>query len=351
MKRVLVTGAQGFVGRWLVHTLCHSPLVDAVMGVGRSARNDTAFTHPLHWQGRALRAPLPPALLATAATPGRYDYRALDLCDSTALARLLADFAPHWVFHMASGLRDDSPGHLCRSNVEGSTVLTQALIDARQRPERVVVGSSGSVYGRALQLPGDLPLREDAATEPTTLYGATKLAAEHTTALLARQHGLPVVWARLFNLVGPGQDERHVCGRFAASLAALQGARTAQPLQVGPLSSTRDFIDVRDAAQALLLLAHSGPAGQVVNVASGVETPIGDVLQALLQSAGLTHQVRVFETAPTTGDVDRHVADITRLSALGFVARFGLRQSLQDLLAYYADCVAPQALRQTLETP
>ena len=236
MKRVLVTGAQGFVGRWLVHALDRSGLVGEIFGIGRSAGNRLAFTHKFHWGGRCIPAPLPPGLCSQMSTP--YHYQPLDICDSSALATLLADVRPHWVFHMASGLRDDPPGHLCRTNVEGTTVLTHALIDAPQRPERVIFGSSGSVYGASRQL----PLSEDATTEPTTLYGVTKLAS---------QHALPSVWARLFNLVGPGQDERHVAGRFASVLAALQSSGGPLRLAVGPLDTTRDFIDVRDRAPAL----------------------------------------------------------------------------------------------------
>lgn len=337
MKRVLVTGAQGFVGRWLVHALDRSGLAAEVLGLGRSAADRRSFTHHLTWQGRVIRAPLPAELLAAAHTP--YRYRQLDICDLGALADVLDEFRPHWVLHMASGLRDDAPGHLCRTNVEGTTVLTQALVEAPQRPESVVYGSSGSVYG----VPRRLPLTEDVATDPCTMYGLTKLAAEQTSALLAREHGLPVVWARLFNLVGPGQDERHVCGRFAASLAALRDAEAPRRLAVGPLATTRDFIDVRDAAHALLVLARSGCPGQAYNIASGDEVSIREVLDHLLQVSGLAGAMAIETAPPSASDVDRHVADVGRLRDLGFAPRIALRQSLRDLLAYYTDCVAPRA--------
>lgn len=341
MKRVLVTGAQGFVGRWLVHALDRSGLVGEIFGIGRSAGNRLAFTHKLHWGGRCIPAPLPPGLCSQMSTP--YHYQPLDICDSSALATLLADVRPHWVFHMASGLRDDPPGHLCRTNVEGTTVLTHALIDAPQRPERVIFGSSGSVYGASRQL----PLSEDATTEPTTLYGVTKLAAERASALLASQHALPSVWARLFNLVGPGQDERHVAGRFASVLAALQSSGGPLRLAVGPLDTTRDFIDVRDVAQALLTLARSGRPGRAYNVGSGIETPIRSVLDRLLQAAGLSGQVQIDEGRPGAGDVDRHVADVRRLRALGFTPEIGLDQSLRELFAYYTDCLPSAGVHGT----
>src|ERR671927_385428 len=75
---------------------------------------------------------------------------------------------------------------------------------------------------------------------------------------LTRRYHIPTIWARLFNLTGPGQDERHVCGRFASQAAAIGEKELPPIIEVGPLDTTRDFIDVRDVASAVKLLVEKG---------------------------------------------------------------------------------------------
>jgi GDP-4-dehydro-6-deoxy-D-mannose reductase len=267
----------------------------------------------------------------------RYRYKQADIGDREKLISLFTAFQPDWVFHLASGLRDDAPLDLCRINVEGATALTQALIDSGWRPQLVIYGSSGGVYG----LPQRLPLDEEAPTQAHDFYSSTKLAGEQFTRILTRGHDIPAVWARLFNLVGPGQDERHVCGYFASRIAAIAAGEVSLALTVGPLEPTRDFIDVRDAASALVLLARHGTAGLVYNIASGHGVAIGDVLTILLRLAGLEGQVLISQDGARKADILHHVADIHRLRALGFTPQFTLAQSLDDLLDYYAYTVRP----------
>jgi GDP-4-dehydro-6-deoxy-D-mannose reductase len=152
------------------------------------------------------------------------------------------------------------------------------------------------------------------------------------TRVKAAQLGIPFVAARIFNVVGPGQSEGHVCGRFAALVAgSVRGAR----LEVGPLEPTRDFVDVRDVASALLLLSQKGTRGATYNVGSGRETPIQAVLAALLRSSGLEGRVQIVQQPARAAGVRRHFADVSKLAALGFQPRYALTDSLDAILTYY----------------
>jgi GDP-4-dehydro-6-deoxy-D-mannose reductase len=339
-ERVLITGAQGFVGRYLVaHWLAAFPGA-TVLGVGRSPRRDDHFTHAVTWGTARVRAPLPPPLRPPTDT-ARYDYAALDVTQEDAVRALVRDFRPNVVVHLAAALRDDPPEHLFRTNVLGTVALLEAVATADVGAPRLVLGGSGAVYGSAA--PEALPLREEAPRVPVDLYGVSKLAAEEATRVVARRHGLAPIGARIFNPLGPGEDERHLGGRLASQVAAIEAGELPPAVAVGPLDTTRDFVDVRDVAQALELLAHRGTPGEVYNVASGTETRCEAILQLFLGRDCLGERVRVERRPGRPADVPRHFADVGRLRALGFRCRHPLAESVADVLQYYRDWVRPAA--------
>src|SRR5204863_7802242 len=114
-------------------------------------------------------APLPPDARAALADE-RYRYRPIDLRDTADLTRLVAEFAPTCVVHLAAALRDQPLAELLASNVGAAASLLDALVGARLDSCRVVLGSTGGVYGAA----DALPLREDLRGRPTDLYALTK---------------------------------------------------------------------------------------------------------------------------------------------------------------------------------
>ncbi len=330
-RRYVITGAQGFLGRYLAAHLLREEADCAVLGMGRSPRGDTHFTHDLAWSGAPVPAPLPPELRDAARDP-RYAYTSIDVGDAAALARTLAEFRPHAVFHLASGLRGDARDALYRTNLGGTRALLAAVAAAAPGIERVVLGSSAAVYGSG---PGIAPpFAEDAPTRPGDAYSRSKLAAERACRATAAARAVPVVRARIFNLVGPGQDERHAAGRFAGRLAAMAFAGLPPVLEVGSLSPTRDWMDVRDAASATALLARRGVPGEAYNVATGDEVAVRDVLDALIARSGVPVDVREDRAGPPPGE-PRHFADVRRLRTLGFTPAFPLHATLADLWDYY----------------
>ena len=327
--RMLITGAQGFVGRYLTSAALRSRPDIEVVGLGRSPRRDGYFSHDVTVHGTRVSAPVPENLRVT---DGRYRYEQVDLNESPALRTIVDRFQPDTVVHLASGLRGDDSRLLVQTNIAGTASLLAALGAACQRPPVVVLGSTGGVYGAVAS--EALPIVETAPANPADIYSATKLAAEHISRIVCDEHRMTCVVARIFNIVGPGQSERHVCGRFASSIAAA-ATSSISAVSAGCLTGTRDYVDVRDVASALLVLAGSGTG--TYNVASGIETSTGTVLHLLSRHAGLEGRLHVIPSEQVLPGVARQCGSVARLASLGFRPAFTLQRSLQDLLDYYVE--------------
>ncbi len=342
-QTLLVTGAQGFVGRWFIAEALRRWPTYRIVGIGRSARRPSAFTHEITLGTHRVAAPLPPALSGDS---DRYTYCVADIQVET-LVPILRETCPTYVVHLASALRDDPPHMLFPINVEGTISLLTAIAQADVVPQAIVIGSSGSVYGAGTSL----PIGETDCCAPNDLYAISKYCAEMVATLFARQTGLPIILARMFNIVGPGLDERHASARFASQFAAISAGLTGRRIAIGDLSNTRDFIDVRDVVIALAVLLDRGVPGTTYNVASGQETAMHTIFRTLEEQANIEGQVSIEQSYSRFSDCPRAYADISRLRALDFYPRWTLMESLHSLYAYYAGSIAEVAGQTEAITP
>src|SRR5207249_2621901 len=116
--RFFITGAQGFVGRYLICRILELDNDAHVLGIGRSAGQNHSFTHSIHWGTQTLPAPLPAELKNV--DSGRYEYLVLDVHQREQVRTVLDDFRPNFIVHLASGLRDDPLASLLTTNLEGT---------------------------------------------------------------------------------------------------------------------------------------------------------------------------------------------------------------------------------------
>jgi GDP-4-dehydro-6-deoxy-D-mannose reductase len=326
-QRYLLTGAQGFIGRHLTSELLGGSQ-DTVLAVGRSARNDSSFNYSFSCGNLQIPAKLPAYLCPTAAP--KYKYAAVDIV-SEAFCDIVADFRPTRVIHLAATLRGVTDVHLFQNNVQSTASLLRAI--ARSNVEMLLFASSGGVYGKQTNFPID----ESAAPAPLDSYSRSKLASEDLVMQFASEHKVPTAVARIFNAFGPGQDELHFAGRMAGQIACILAGKARASIRTGALSSTRDFLDVRDVSRALALIVRSNLQG-IFNVGSGTETRVYELLKTFLDSThadGLPGKSIRFEADPTLVDpIPRHVANINRLASNGFVPRYSLERSCEEMLAY-----------------
>jgi GDP-4-dehydro-6-deoxy-D-mannose reductase len=328
---VLVTGAQGFLGRHTVAALLEDPTVRRVIGIGRSPRSSEFFTYEVPTRGRMVRAPLPPELRAVE-RDARYCYLQADLRSADEIAEVLAQEGPDVVIHCAAALRDESFTELVESNVHATAALYESLAagpDARRRP-RVVFVSSGSVYG--ISDGRNAPRTESDPCEPLDLYAATKRFSEDLALISSSQVRAPTVVARVFNLLGPGLQPRHFASKVVHLLADHACGATVRDIPVGRLDTVRDFIDVRDAAEALVVIARDATPGKRYNVASGVPTVMRAVLDHLIRLTA--EPPPLFSLPPRALDVPALWADVAALHNLCFRTLYGLEKSLADMFSY-----------------
>jgi nucleoside-diphosphate-sugar epimerase len=212
-------------------------------------------------------------------------------------------------------------------NIRGTLNVLQAARAAGAR--RVVFASSAAVYGNN----PDLPKREEMLPEPESPYALAKLAGEHYLRLFSQLYGLQTVVLRYFNVFGPRQDARSMYSGVISKFAAdLQAGRT--PTIFGDGGQTRDFVFVKDIAQANLLAMRSDKVGrgEAFNVATNTKHTLLDLLTTLQRLTGRSGQPH-FEPA-RAGDIRHSYADISKAQrVLGYQPQFSLEAGLRALLA------------------
>lgn len=303
---ILVTGASGFVGPWLLAAL-------AERGWGPI----TALGEP----------PVDPVPALPAVT-----WRSGDVRDPAALDALVAEVRPAVVFHLAAqasvAASLEDPGATFEVNALGTLRLLDAL--RRHAPlARTLLVSSAEVYG---QRSGRLG--EELAPAPANPYAASKAAAEQVACAFARAYGLAVVMARPFNHTGPGQSARFAPGAFARQIALIEAGRQAPVIRVGNLEARRDFLDVRDVVRAYLALAERGEPGRAYNVCRGEAVALQAILDGLLAHAKVGIDVEPDPALMRPSDVPELVGEPAALrAATGWTPTIPLEVTLADLLA------------------
>ncbi len=210
-------------------------------------------------------------------------------------------------------------------NVGGTVSVLEAMRDAGVR--RVVLASSGAVYGEQIEQ----PVREDMTPNPQSPYAVSKLAAEYYVRTIGRLWGIEAVCLRIFNAYGPGQPLRASFPPVIPSF--LQRILSGGSVIIhGDGSSTRDFVYIDDVVDALVMAGGAANVDQrVINIGSGVETSIRDLLRLVERVTGREAQTL---NSRTPAGATRLCADLTLArELLGDQPQVSLEEGLRRILA------------------
>jgi GDP-4-dehydro-6-deoxy-D-mannose reductase len=260
MNKIIVTGANGFVGNHLIKELGENG--HEVVGVGGP--------------------------VATSSTPsGLADYIECDLTDAAAVEAI--DFSNvDGIIHLAGlaavGPSFDRPIDYINGNIDMEINLFEAALKQDKHPKFVVI-SSGALYDPKAKL----PLTEKSGVLPSSPYAVSKIGQEQM-ALYYAMRNFEVVIARPFNHIGPGQNLGFIVPDLTQQAIAFENV-DADKITVGNLDAKRDYTDVRDIVRAYRLLLERGKSGETYNVCSGISRSGHDILNTILGAADVHPEI------------------------------------------------------------
>jgi GDP-4-dehydro-6-deoxy-D-mannose reductase len=310
---VLVTGAAGFAGSHLLDLLQEEDArVVALRKPGVGA--DTQAAYPT------------------------VTWMEIDLLDRDAMRRVVGEFAPAAVYHLAGAPHVGQSWSAATETLAVNVMGTHGLFEALRLegvPSRVVVPSSAYVYR-----PAERSLNEDDPIEATNPYAISKVATELAVVRAARVDGIHAVVARAFNHIGPRQDPSFFASGVARQVALIEAGQLEPVIRVGNLESRRGFTDVRDTVRAYRALVERGTPGRAYNVCSGQAYRMRDLLDALVALARVNVAVQPDPDRFRPNDTPLLLGDLSRIrAATGWEPRVPIEQTLHDLLDYWRRAV------------
>jgi GDP-4-dehydro-6-deoxy-D-mannose reductase len=308
---VLVTGADGFVGRHLVRELLKEGH-EVVAGCQSADRG--------RWQEGGSGTRLHPVHL--------------EVTDDGSIKSAL-DHLPDGVVHLAAvaSVREaqQDPGTAWMVNAAGTARLAAAVVALREsgRADPVLLlASTAEVYGAG----GGVARLETDALLPQSPYAASKVGAEVAVLEAWRRAGVRSVIARAFPHTGPGQATRYVVPAFVERLRAAKVSGDRM-VPTGNLTPVRDLLDVRDVVAAYRMLLVQGTPGEAYNVARGEGVALSEIFQRLAAMLGVQAEPKPDPTLHRAADIPHLVGDSTKLRrATGWAPNFSLEQTLRGLV-------------------
>lgn len=318
MKKILITGADGFIG---------SHLTEALVRAGDDVRAFVFYNsfNSWGWLDRCAED-----------VKGRFEVFEGDIRDPYGVKKAMQgrDTVLHLAALIAIPYSYHSPETYVDTNVKGTLNVVQAARELGVK--KVVQTSTSEVYGTARFV----PITEDHPLQGQSPYSATKIGADQIAMSFHTSFGVPVAIVRPFNTYGPRQSARAVIPTIITQIAS--GKRK---LKLGSVSPTRDFSFVKDTVRGIIAMAESDKGvGQVVNLGSNFEISIRETVDLIAEIMGVKVEIETDpqRIRPEKSEVERLWADNRKArEVLGwepeYAGREGFRRGLAETIAWFSD--------------
>lgn len=310
-KRILITGAGGFVGSYLIKELQKNEAHEIYGSVYKST-SDLATLLPTDH------------ILAG------------DLTQPEVAKAHLKTANPDVVYHLAALSIVHNSAENALATLQGNTAISYNLFEAIRMyvpHARTLAVCSANVYGSVPD--NNIPITESTPFRPLNPYAVSKIAQEMIALQAHLSYGLDVVILRPFNHSGPGQTQDFVIPKIARQIVEIENESKLPILELGSGSAIRDFTDVRDMVKAYVMAEQTCLSGEVYNIGSGVGTSIRAVADIFASLSKKSFTIVEKPELSRVADVPALVADASKFKELtGYFPIISLGRTISDILEY-----------------
>jgi GDP-4-dehydro-6-deoxy-D-mannose reductase len=316
MKKIIITGFNGFVSRHFVDYLEASKIKTEILGVDINPL-ETDFTNYKYVNSGFVQ---------------------LDLLERDRLENLLYSFQPDYILHLASyssvGFSWKNPSLSFRNNMNIFLNLLEVLREVNPSCRILSVGSSEEYGNVSADM---IPLCEEYPLAPVSPYAVARVSQEQLSKVYCDGYGLDIVMTRSFNHIGPGQKDIFVISSFAKQLVEIKkGFKENAKLFTGDISVVRDFLDVRDVVHAYYKLFLHGTKGEVYNICSGKGVSLREVISIMCGILGIEVELETDHNLLRPNDNMIIIGSNEKLkSQTGWIQKIELKKSLEDIIRYW----------------
>ena len=306
MKKYLVTGINGFVGKYFVDYVFSVESDANILGLGLEEKTELKDIH----------------------------YKSVNLCEKEMVGDIVAKYKPDYIVHLAavsSVAKSWEDPAWCFLNNNTAFLNLVDMVRQNKLSTRILSVGSSEEYGVY-----DEPIREDFVLHPKSPYSVARVSQEYLSKLYIDRFGLDIVMTRSFNHIGPGQSTQFVIPSFINQLVKIANGKIENKIMVGNIDVARDFTDVRDVVNAYYKILTRAPNRQVYNVCSGTAVKLREIIDNTSKQLGIKPNIVVDPARVRINDVKLVVGDNTKIKTeLGWKPEFTLQQTIADIIKSY----------------